>query len=202
MTKYNAETKQDEPFKGVDEKPISILSGIPSNVKEGVFDVVSGKRIDVLNETVLKYFTKLLADDTRATSIVKKLTIELNESEIEALAAHLGTLKFRTVTPPRFDEVTSEVITKLEDFVALVKARDMAKTKHLKESNKEVYQELREAFSQGKILKNRLKEYFLALYGVNLSAKTVLAKLRIIEPELFGDENLKNKKKALANYLL
>lgn len=204
MQKYNQETKDLEDFKGADKVAIPRIEDVlHTTIKEGVFDISTGKRIDKQDAGLVKYFTRFLQDDKRAKTVVHNITILLSESETKELSNQLQTIKFKASLPSsKYDEVTSEVTSKLEQFVELLKSKELTVVESLKESDTELYQELREAFVKGKILKNRLKDYFRAIYGANLSAKTILAQLRVIDPKLFADGNLKNKKKALASYLL
>ncbi len=204
MQIYNQETKDLEGFKGEGKVSIPRIEDVlHTKIREGVFDLSTGKRIDKQDVGLVKYFTHFLQDDDRAKTVVHNITMLLNEAETKELSKQLQTIKFKASLPSsKYDEVTSEVISKLEQFVELLKSKEPTAIESLKESNTELYQELREAFAKGKILKNRLKDYFGAIYGVHLSAKTMLSQLRIIDPILFSHENLRNKKKALASYLL
>ncbi|QOY53039.1 hypothetical protein [Candidatus Sulfurimonas baltica] len=208
MEKYNKETKQCEPLDSKMKQQLQPFNLSTRPLSQSPIDI---RHIHKLNneditsnidQRLVKYFTQLLKDSERACSIGENVCKSLNSEELEIFAAHLETLKFKTVTPTQFDDVTSGVVSKLKTFVVLIKARNITTIEHLEETNKGVFQELREAFMKGEILKNRLKDYFLVLYGVNLSAKIVLKELRIIESKLFLYDNLKNKKKALASYLL
>jgi len=199
----NNNTETPKKWTNLDTLPTSLSSNnlVKVNVKEGVYDL-SENRIDKQGVELINYFTKLSKDVIRAKAVVEKLTIELSATELEELLKHLQTIKFKPKTPAGYDEVTTEVVTKLEEFIAFIKAKNLDSVASLEDSNIELFQELREAFTKGKILKNELRHYFEVLYGVKLRAKTILTKLRIIEPKLFSDENLKNKKKAVAAYLL
>ncbi|QOY50913.1 hypothetical protein [Candidatus Sulfurimonas baltica] len=157
-----------------------------------------------LDEKMVQYFKSLLDDDERADMVAQSISTILTEDEIKILSSQLQILKQipSEINISKYDEVTVDVVSNLEEFVRLIKTRNRLDIEHLKETDVELFQELREAFVKGKILKNRLKYYFLALYGINLSAKKILTQLRIIEPLLFADTNLRSKKKATAVYLL
>lgn len=199
VTKYNQKTKKDEPYKRVEsDQAIPTMTLYHSSIKIEESTQISHK----LDATIIKYFTELLDDEIRAKSVVQKLTIELSEDEITMLAKQLKSTRKKIKTPANYDVVTSEVVIKIEEFILFITAKDMQSIEHLKEENIDIYRELREAFVKGKVLKSGLKNYFFALYGVSLSAKTMLAQLRVIDPVMFGDKNIKNKKKDSASYLL
>lgn len=205
MEKYNKETKECEPFSSEIDNALQPLDLSITPSSQQPIDIRDIHKLEIKNDILsidqrlMKYFTPLLQDEKRALSLSQSLTNSLNVEELEIFSAHLETLKFKSPSA-KYDEVTSAVVSQLEKFVLLIKTKNLDSMKHLQENHIEVYQELREAFVKAKILKNRLRFYFKALYGVELSAKIILTQLRIIDSEMFADANLKNKKKATATY--
>lgn len=96
----------------------------------------------------------------------------------------------------------AHTVNRLETFILAIKKKDIHyfdcfwNTIH-----SEYYQELREAFYMGRILKNRLAQYFNALEGTEHSSIAFMRKLRSIDNRFFNDDlNLKNAKKSNSKY--
>ena len=154
------------------------------------------------NKELTAYFEYLLQNKKRAEELSILVTSELSKEELICFLQRTNIKEGndKIVKPFLYDKVIPEVVTKLEDFIKLIMVKNISDIKYLEKSHKEVFQELREAFATKKILKKRLRHYFQALYGIDLSAKTMIAQLKIIEPTLFSDETLINRKKDTASY--
>lgn len=159
------------------------------------------KALQNQNQTIFNFFQHIVKDDTRANAVVGDIIDNLNEIEMETFSKYLKTIKLEKIAP-KYDTVTPEIITKMEHFIGVIKKKDLTVFEQLKDTNVDLFQELRLAFSTGKILKNRLAVYLNALHSLNVSPKMMMKHLRVIDPKLFSDDNLKNKKKAAAVYLL
>lgn len=153
------------------------------------------------NQTIVNFFQHIVNDDARVHAIAGDIIDNLNEIEIETFSKYLKTINLEKIAP-KYDTVTPEIITKMEYFVGLIKKKDLTVFESFKDTNVDLYQELRLSFSIGKILKNKLTAYFNALHSLKVSPTMMMKHLRVIEPKLFSDDNLKNKKKAAAAYLL
>lgn len=93
-------------------------------------------------------------------------------------------------------------VNRLETFILAIKKKDIHYFDCFQNTIYfEYYQELREAFYMGRILKNRLADYFNALEGTKHSSIAFMRKLRSIDDHFFNDAlNLKNAKKADSKY--
>lgn len=100
-------------------------------------------------------------------------------------------------TPP----ITSTV-NRLETFIEAIKKKDISYFDRFQNTiHTEYYQELREAFFGGRILKKHLANYFNALEGTKHSSIAFMRKLRSIDNQFFNDKlNLKNVKKPNTKY--
>lgn len=175
----------------------------PRIVVAHIYSPIRGKNkaLQHQNLTIISFFKHIIQDDARVNAVVSNIMTNLEEAEIKAFSKYLKTLKLKK-SARKYDAVTPEIITKMEHFVGLIKKRDLTVFDHLKDTNVDLFQELRLAFNTGKILKNRLAVYFNALHSLNISPTMMMRHLRVIDPILFADKNLKNKKKAAAVYLL
>lgn len=100
-------------------------------------------------------------------------------------------------TPP-----ITNTVNRLETFIDAIKKKDISYFDHFQNTiHTEYYQELREAFYMGRILKKHLANYFNALEGTKYSSIYFMRKLRSIDDKFFNDKlNLKNAKKPNSKY--
>ena len=191
MDIYNKGRKQCEPFssetsngvqpldfslKPWNKEPINIRDIHKLDVKNNIPHLGITQIPNELDRALVQYFTQLLQNETKAISVVQNLTHSLTEEELASFSKHLQTLTFKTGSQ-KYNEVTTEVVSQLEEFIVLIKTKNLDSVEQLQENSMELYQELREAFVKAKILKNRLRFYFKALYGVELSAKIIVSAL-------------------------
>lgn len=106
-----------------------------------------------------------------------------------------------TIAPYKTPPITSTV-NRLETFIEAIKKKDISYFDCFQNTiHTEYYQELREAFFGGRILKNQLANYFNALENTKHSSIALMRKLRSIDNQFFNDKlNLKNVKKPNSKY--
>lgn len=105
------------------------------------------------------------------------------------------------VAPEQTPPIVSTV-NRIETFIEAIKKKDIHYFDRFQNTiNTELYQELREAFFMGRILKKHLANYFNALEGTKYSSIYFMRKLRSIDGNFFNDKlNLKNAKKPNSKY--
>jgi len=96
----------------------------------------------------------------------------------------------------------ASTVNRLETFIEAIKKKDIHYFDRFQSTiYTEFYQELREAFYEGRILKKYLANYFNALEGTKYSSIAFMRKLRSIDDKFFNDKlNLKNVKKPNSKY--
>lgn len=96
----------------------------------------------------------------------------------------------------------TSTVNRLETFIEAIKKKDISYFDCFQNTtHTDYYQELREAFFMGRILKNQLANYFNAIEDTKHSSIAFMRKLRSIDNQFFNDKlNLKNVKKPNSKY--
>ena len=79
---------------------------------------------------------------------------------------------------------------KFKLFVNAIKKKDINFFSELEDEKPHLYNILIEDFQKGRIQKENMTKYFNELFDEEVKSKTLNGKLRIIEPILFGDDNI------------